>query len=45
MNRPLNIPGIVGIVVGTRPDCVDEEKLDYFSELSRKDVCGGGVWD
>ncbi len=32
----LDIPGIVGIVVGTRPDCVDQEKLDYFQELSRK---------
>ena len=32
----LDIPGIVGVVVGTRPDCVDKEKLDYFQELSRK---------
>lgn len=32
----LEIPGIMGIVVGTRPDCVDEEKLDYFQELSKK---------
>lgn len=29
-------PDIAGIVVGTRPDCVDAEKLDYFAELSRK---------
>lgn len=28
-------PGVAGIVVGTRPDCVDEEKLDYFAELAR----------
>jgi radical SAM protein (TIGR01212 family) len=28
-------PSVAGIIVGTRPDCVDEEKLDYFSELSR----------
>lgn len=28
--------GIVGIVVGTRPDCVDAEKLDFFAELSKK---------
>jgi len=34
--QALDIPGIVGIVVGTRPDCVDEEKLDYFKELSGK---------
>ncbi len=32
----LSIPGIVGIVVGTRPDCVDPMKLDYFKELSDK---------
>ena len=25
---------VVGIVVGTRPDCVDEAKLDYFAELA-----------
>ena len=29
-------PDIAGIVVGTRPHCVDEQKLDYFAELSRK---------
>ena len=32
----LSVPGVIGIVVGTRPDCVDDEKLDYLSELSRK---------
>lgn len=34
--QALAIPGIVGIVVGTRPDCVDEQKLDYFRELSER---------
>ena len=29
-------PDIAGIVVGTRPDCVDEQKLDYFAELAAK---------
>lgn len=29
-------PLVKGIVVGTRPDCVDEDKLDYFSELAKK---------
>jgi radical SAM protein (TIGR01212 family) len=29
-------PAVAGIIVGTRPDCVDEEKLDYFAELARK---------
>lgn len=32
----LNCENIIGIVVGTRPDCVDEEILDYFAELSKK---------
>ena len=34
--QALAIPGIAGIVVGTRPDCVDGDKLDYFRELSEK---------
>ena len=29
-------PRIVGLVVGTRPDCVDEAKLDFFAELARE---------
>ena len=29
-------PDVAGIVVGTRPDCVDEQKLDYFASLSRR---------
>ena len=32
----LDVPGVVGLVVGTRPDCVDDEKLDYFAELAKK---------
>lgn len=27
-------PHVVGIVIGTRPDCVDEQKLDYLSDLA-----------
>ena len=34
--QALKVPGIIGIVVGTRPDCVDEDKLDYFQDLSQK---------
>lgn len=30
----LSHPQVVGIVIGTRPDCVDEEKLDYIASLS-----------
>ena len=29
-------PEVAGISVGTRPDCVDENKLDYFAELARR---------
>ena len=32
----LSYPGIVGLIIGTRPDCIDEEKLEYLKELSRK---------
>ena len=28
-------PEVAGIVVGTRPDCIDGYKLDYFAELAR----------
>ncbi len=31
-------PQVRGIVVGTRPDCVDEEKLDYFQKLSEEKI-------
>lgn len=29
-------PKVVGIVIGTRPDCVSPELLDYFSELNKR---------
>jgi len=31
----LSVEGVVGIVIGTRPDCVDDELLDYLANLSR----------
>ena len=31
----LSHPDVVGIVIGTRPDCVDEEKLDYLADLNQ----------
>jgi len=30
----LNYPGVVGLIIGTRPDCIDEEKLEYLKNLS-----------
>ncbi len=32
----LEHPDVVGIVIGTRPDCVDEEKLDYLASLKNR---------
>ncbi|MBP7152482.1 MAG: TIGR01212 family radical SAM protein [Paludibacteraceae bacterium] len=31
----LRHPKIKGLVIGTRPDCVSEELLDYFEEISK----------
>ncbi|MBO5799038.1 MAG: TIGR01212 family radical SAM protein [Paludibacteraceae bacterium] len=31
----LSHEGVVGLVIGTRPDCVDDELLDYLSFLAR----------
>ncbi|MDR0419635.1 MAG: TIGR01212 family radical SAM protein [Prevotellaceae bacterium] len=31
----LQHPQIAGLIVGTRPDCVDDEKLDYLASLSK----------
>ncbi len=35
-NEALSHPKVIGLVIGTRPDCVDEQKLDYFQELNQK---------
>ncbi len=32
----LSVGGVVGLVVGTRPDCVSNELLDYFAGLAQK---------
>jgi radical SAM protein (TIGR01212 family) len=32
----LGHPEVRGIIIGTRPDCIDNEKLDYISKLSEK---------
>ena len=34
----LSHPLVAGIVIGTRPDCVDEEKLDWLASLARSHV-------
>lgn len=37
----LGHPQVVGIVIGTRPDCVDEEKLDFLADLAHGRVLEG----
>jgi uncharacterized protein len=32
----LSYPGVIGLIIGTRPDCIDSEKLEYLKELSEK---------
>ena len=31
----LRQPGVIGLVLGTRPDCIDDEKLEYLKKLSQ----------
>ncbi len=35
-SEALGYPGVIGLVIGTRPDCIDNEKLDLLKELSDK---------
>ena len=37
-NQALAHPLVKGIAVGTRPDCIDSEKLDYFRELATEKI-------
>lgn len=32
----LSYPGVIGLIIGTRPDCIDDDKLAYLKELSQK---------
>lgn len=32
----LQVPDVVGLVIGTRPDCMPDELLDYLEELNRR---------
>jgi uncharacterized protein len=34
-SEALAYPGIIGLVIGTRPDCVNENLLGYLNELNR----------
>jgi uncharacterized protein len=35
-SEALNHPGVLGLVVGTRPDCIDESILALLKEISKK---------
>ncbi|MFA8450615.1 MAG: TIGR01212 family radical SAM protein [Bacteroidales bacterium] len=34
--QALDREDVVGIVIGTRPDCIDEKKLEYFARIAEK---------
>lgn len=39
-------PDIVGLAISTRPDCVDNEKLELISSYRKKSsLCECGIWD
>ncbi|WP_457618910.1 TIGR01212 family radical SAM protein [Lutibacter sp.] len=35
-DEALNVEGVIGLVIGTRPDCISNEIIDYLSFLSKK---------
>ncbi|MCF6168376.1 TIGR01212 family radical SAM protein [Lutibacter sp.] len=35
-DEALNVKGVIGLVIGTRPDCISNEIIDYLSFLSKK---------
>ena len=49
--KALEHPDVAGIVIGTRPDCVDDAKLDFLADLAagralpgwRRTLAGGGI--
>ena len=34
--RLVRHPKVIGLVIGTRPDCINEDLIDFLSELSHK---------
>lgn len=34
-DEAINHPDMIGLVIGTRPDCVNEEIIDFLSEISK----------
>jgi hypothetical protein len=33
--QALEHPDVIGLTIGTRPDCIDKSKIDYLAELAR----------
>ncbi len=33
--QALEIPEVAGLVIGTRPDCIDRQKLEYFAGIAK----------
>lgn len=34
--QALSFPEVIGLTIGTRPDCVDDEKIEYLSQLAKE---------
>jgi radical SAM protein (TIGR01212 family) len=34
--QALKVPGVIGLSIGTRPDCLDRAKFEYLEELAQK---------
>jgi radical SAM protein (TIGR01212 family) len=34
-DEALSVPGVIGLTIGTRPDCIDAEKINYLANLSK----------
>lgn len=34
-NEALSYPDVVGIVIGTRPDCIDDKKIELFKNINK----------
>jgi len=34
-DEALSVKGVIGLVIGTRPDCISEEIIDYLEKLSK----------
>ncbi len=39
----LDNPGVVGLAIGTRPDCIDPEKIALLEDAWTRPFCSGGI--